>query len=114
MSALQSDGAGRGQCFDETAVMADHHDRARVTGQSFFHLFDGFEVEMVGGFVEYDEVDASGLEHCQMSTRALTCGPRAHRPTEVFDTHTELRQKTDETVLTTAVAMAIVPISHAC
>ena len=46
--------------------MGHEQDGPAEAGQCLLDLFDGGDVEMVGGLVEHQEVDLAGLEHGQL------------------------------------------------
>jgi len=52
--------------------VADQQNRAGVVGQEFLEQFQGFEVEVVGGLVEHQQVAGLGQRHGQREPAALS------------------------------------------
>ncbi len=62
----------------EPAVVADHHRAAGKVFQCFFQRPQGVHVEVVGGFVQQQNIRANGQCFGQVNTVALTPGKRGH------------------------------------
>ena len=63
-----------------------------VAAQCRLQLFDGRQVEVVGRFVQHEEVDAGGGERRQLGPGALTGRERRRRSEHRFGTEPELGQ----------------------
>ena len=71
---------------EQATVVGDEHERATEAVDGLLELLDRLEVEVVGGLVEHEHVDAPDLEHGQRGPGALArgharraAGPRARR-----------------------------------
>jgi hypothetical protein len=63
----------------ELAVVADEHDSAAQAAHERFETFETVEVEIVGGFVEQNDVEARQEQRGQSDARRLTAGQRGHQ-----------------------------------
>src|SRR5690606_29231386 len=68
----------RGDAIEEPAVVADDHDRTRKFQQGVFEGAQRFDVEVVGRFVEQQDVAAREQRFGQMQPAALTARQIAH------------------------------------
>lgn len=66
-----------GQAVKEPAVVGDDHGAARELFQSLFKVLKGFDVQVVGRFVEQDQITARGQGLGQVDAVALTAGQLA-------------------------------------
>ncbi len=72
--------------------MRDEQERALVAAQRRLQLLDGRQVEVVGGFVEHEEIDARGGERRQLGPGALTRREGRRRPQDGVRAEPELGQ----------------------
>ena len=68
---------------EEVAVVRDHHQRAAITAQPAFEPEHGVKVEVVGRFVEQQEVGAAHQRPRQVQPHSPATGELGHRPAEV-------------------------------
>ena len=64
----------RDQSVEEVAVVADDYQRAVEVAQGLFEDVFGFEVEVVGGLVEDEEIDRFEQEFDHAQAHALAAG----------------------------------------
>lgn len=71
--AVEDEGSG-GDVVDEFAVVADEQDGAVVIEEEFFEEFKSFEVEIIGGFVEEEDVGGPGERFGQKESVSFAAG----------------------------------------
>ena len=69
----------RGHTVEEPTVVGDHHGAAREGEQRVFEGFQGFDVKVVGRFVEQQQVAALLQGQRQVQTVAFAAGQHAHQ-----------------------------------
>ena len=57
--------------FEETSVVAGHEQRPGKTRERLLQLFDGRQIQVVGWFIENQEVHPERLEDRQLHSRSL-------------------------------------------
>ena len=58
--------------FNESFVVADENDATFVGGETMAQGFDGFDVQVIGGFVKNQEVWCMTTEDSERHSRLLT------------------------------------------
>lgn len=71
--AFEDEGSG-GDVVDEFAVVTDEQDGAVVVEEEFFEEFKSFEVEIVGGFVEEEDIGGLGEHFGQEESVSFAAG----------------------------------------
>ncbi len=69
----------RDDVVEEHAVVADDQDRGRIVGEQFLEQFERLDVEVVGRFVEHQQVGGPREQARQQQPVALAARQRAHR-----------------------------------
>ena len=77
---------------EEVTVMADHDDAAVVVGEELFKPRDGFDVEVVGRFVEQQQVRAREDRLGQQHTHTQRIVDLAHQLAVQIGLHPEVGQ----------------------
>jgi len=72
-----------GDLAQEMPVVGDHEDGARIVAQRPHERFAAFEVQVVGGFVQDEEIGPVGKKSGQNEPGFLTTGEFAHPPLPV-------------------------------
>ena len=60
-----------GHLVHEVAVVADHDDAAAEILQIFFKRLERGNVEVIGGFVQHEEIGIGHQHHAELETAAL-------------------------------------------
>ncbi len=67
-----------GDTVEEPTVVRDHHGAAREFQQGVFQRAQGFDIQVVGRFIEQQHVAANLQQLGQVQTATLTAGQLAH------------------------------------
>ena len=78
---------------EHRAVVGDEDERAAERLDGLLELLDRLEVEVVGGLVEHEDVDAADLQHRQRGAGALAGRQRLGGPLDVLGRQPELGQR---------------------
>ena len=78
-AAVMKDPETRGDFVDQVVVVRDQQDRALVALQRDVESVDGFEVEVVGGLVEDEDVGLGQDQLAKREPRLLAAGERFGR-----------------------------------
>ena len=89
--ALEGHGA-RDDVIQESAIVADHQQRAGPIHELRFQQLERLEVQIVGGLVQHQNVGGPGQQPCQQQPVALAAGQRLHRRSRAFGWKQEVLQ----------------------
>ena len=87
------DAAIRGHGVEQPTVMTHQEQGSVESPEGLFQLFDRSQVEMVGGFVQYEAVDAGGHQPGELRAAALAGGEFHTGAMNIVGTETELREQ---------------------
>ena len=76
--------------------MADQEQRAGVILQQLFEQFEGFDVEVVGGLIEYQHIGRTAEQAREQKTVALTARERFHQRPDPLRRKQKIAQITDD------------------
>ena len=63
-----------GEAVEEPAVVGGDEGGAAVVGEAFFECLEGFDVEVVGWFIEEDDVAAAAEDFGEVDAVSFTAG----------------------------------------
>ena len=70
---------------EEVAVVRNHHQRAAILRQPPFQQGDGLRVDVVGRFIQHQQIDRADQRRRQRDALFLPAGERAHVRVEIVD-----------------------------
>ena len=79
--------------------MTDQEQGAGIFGEQFLEQFQGFDIEVVGRFVQHQHIGRFGEQAGQQQTVTLTTGQRTDRRTGTLRREQEIFQIADHMLL---------------